>query len=71
MSNQRLQVVDALRGIPLAGIVLIHMLENYIGGSPLATGMEGTNPFIIDDIVSGIASFFIRKNHTAIVAAVV
>jgi uncharacterized protein len=31
--NNRIQVVDALRGFALLGIVFVHMVEQYLGGS--------------------------------------
>lgn len=66
MAGKRLQVVDALRGFTLAGIVIIHLLENYIGGPAPETGLEGTNPYLLDTIINGIMTFAIRGKFFAL-----
>ena len=65
-TNDRIHVVDALRGFSLAGIVLVHMVENYIGGPPPAEGMEAANQGILDAIVNGFVFIFIRGKFFAL-----
>lgn len=62
ITTKRIQSIDALRGFALAGIVLVHMVENYIGGLVPPESMELTSQGAIDDVVSGILGFiFIGK----------
>ncbi len=65
-SNVRIHVVDALRGFSLAGIVLVHMVENYIGGPAPAQAMEAANQGILDQIVNGFVFLFIRGKFFAL-----
>ena len=62
MSGQRLQIVDALRGFALAGVALVHVLEQYVAG-PVPPGVyETVQNGVIDQIISGIVgTVFIGK----------
>ena len=55
LSANRIQSVDALRGFALAGIVLVHMVENYVGAATPEGAMAGGNSFL-----NGIAFFIIE-----------
>ncbi len=66
MQKDRIQIVDALRGFSLAGIVLVHMIENYIGGPPPQEAMAATNRGIIDGIVQGFTGLFIQGKFFAL-----
>jgi len=66
MSNNRIHSVDALRGFSLAGIVIVHMVENYIGSMPPADAMAAANQGIIDGIVEGFIFLFIRGKFFAL-----
>ena len=33
-SKERIDIIDALRGFSLAGIVIVHLVENYIAAPP-------------------------------------
>lgn len=65
-NSQRLVLVDALRGFALAGIVITHMLENYIAAAiPMKYG-EQMNPELIDQIISGLCDFLLRGKFFAL-----
>ncbi|MFD0860864.1 DUF418 domain-containing protein [Sungkyunkwania multivorans] len=64
--TDRIQVIDALRGFALAGIVLVHMVENYVGGPPPAALSAATDQGVLDSIVSGIMGLFIRGKFFAL-----
>jgi uncharacterized protein len=66
VTRKRIQVLDALRGFTLAGIVIIHMLENYIGAPAPETGLEGTTPYLLDKLINGIMFFLIRGKFFAL-----
>ncbi|AOW21858.1 DUF418 domain-containing protein [Urechidicola croceus] len=66
MQNNRIQVIDALRGFSLAGIVLVHMIENYLASPPPETGMQLTNQGLIDGIVQGFTTLFIQGKFFAL-----
>ena len=68
MQNKRIQVVDALRGFALAGIVLVHMVENYLGNLPPEGAMEGSNQGIVDGVVEGFMLLFVRGKFFALFA---
>ncbi len=65
-TNKRIDIIDALRGFALAGIVIVHMVENYIGGPATQSFIEGTNPGIIDQIVKQGISFFLSGKFFAL-----
>lgn len=66
MQNNRIEVVDALRGFALAGIVLVHMVENYIGGPAPQEAMAATNQGVLDGIVQGFTGLFIQGKFFAL-----
>jgi uncharacterized protein len=57
--NQRIQVIDVLRGFALLGIIMIHMVEQYYAGAPPEEVIKGSQTFIVDGIFSAFASIFI------------
>ncbi len=64
--KKRIQIVDALRGFALAGIVVVHMVENYVG-APLPQGVaEQMVQGIPDYIVNGFIELFLRGKFFAI-----
>lgn len=65
-TNQRLLSVDALRGFSLAGIVIVHMVENYIGGPPPAEAMSAVNLGWPDSVVDGFIFLFLRGKFFAL-----
>ena len=60
--NNRIEVVDSLRGFALAGIVLVHFVEQFIGGPIPEEQQAGLLQGITDYIVTAILQiFFIGK----------
>ncbi|MEO0473427.1 MAG: DUF418 domain-containing protein [Bacteroidota bacterium] len=58
----RIQSVDALRGFALAGVALVHMLEQYTAGPVAEALTQSLNQSIADSIVQGLVGFlFIGK----------
>ena len=66
MQNNRIQVVDALRGFSLAGIVLVHMVENYLAAPPPVEIIEVLNQGVLDRIVQGFTGIFIQGKFFAL-----
>ena len=64
-NNKRLVLVDAIRGFALAGVCLVHMTEQYLGGPTPEGFMEGING-IPDMVVDGLIAFFIRGKFFAL-----
>ena len=65
-TQQRIQSLDALRGFALMGIVIVHMLEQYMASPSPASGMENVGLTIADQIVNGFGNFFIRGKFFAL-----
>jgi uncharacterized protein len=55
---KRLEIVDALRGFSLAGIVIVHIVEQYAGGPLPAEAMESARQGTADYVVDGFIQFF-------------
>ncbi len=65
-ASKRIEIVDALRGFALAGIVIVHMVENYIA-APFPEGtMEATHQGIADYFVDGFIFLFLRGKFFAL-----
>ena len=64
--KRRLAIVDALRGFSLAGIVIVHMVENYIGGPAPEEAFAATTPGIIDQVVNVFIFIFLRGKFFAL-----
>ncbi|MFZ9004022.1 MAG: DUF418 domain-containing protein [Robiginitalea sp.] len=65
-SKTRMTIVDALRGFSLAGIVIVHMVENYVGGPAPEEFMQATNQGIPDQIVNIFTFIFLRGKFFAL-----
>ena len=61
----RIVQIDALRGFALAGVALVHVTEQYVGGPTPDGFMEGVNS-LPDEIAMGLISFFIRGKFFAL-----
>lgn len=62
LAASRLDIVDAFRGFALAGIVFVHMLEQYLGARPPPDFFEGLNSGFFDQFLMGINQmFFVGK----------
>ncbi|WP_222984149.1 DUF418 domain-containing protein [Flagellimonas meishanensis] len=64
--KERIEIIDALRGFSLAGIVLVHLVENYIGGPPPTAFTEAVHQGIPDTIVDVFIGFFFRGKFFAL-----
>ncbi|NAY90992.1 DUF418 domain-containing protein [Muricauda sp. JGD-17] len=65
-SKKRIEIIDALRGFALAGIVVVHLVENYIGGPPPDIFQEAVHQGVADSIVDGFVNFFLRGKFFAL-----
>ncbi len=65
-SPQRIEIVDALRGFSLAGIVIVHMVENYIAAPPPPVLVDAMHQGIADNIVDGFIGFLLRGKFFAL-----
>lgn len=63
--KNRIISIDALRGFALAGVALVHMVEQYIAGPHPEGFMEGVNG-IPDQIIQGILGIFFTGKFFAL-----
>lgn len=57
---ERFDVIDALRGFSLIGIVIVHFMEQYLGGPPPASVGNYTQHLPIDGILDTVMFILIR-----------
>ena len=62
----RMDIVDALRGFSLAGIVIVHMVENYIGAPAPEGALEATHLGVVDYVVDGFIFLLLRGKFFAL-----
>lgn len=62
----RISIIDALRGFALAGIVICHVVENYIGSMPPNAFNEAVHQGIADNVVDGFINIFLRGKFIAL-----
>lgn len=65
-SFERITIIDALRGFALAGIVICHVVENYIASATPAAFNDAVHQGIIDNIVDGFIGIFLRGKFIAL-----
>ncbi|TMU56415.1 DUF418 domain-containing protein [Flagellimonas algicola] len=65
-SQERIKIVDALRGFALAGIVIVHMVENYIGAPSPASFNEAVHQGPMDYAVDGFIGLLLRGKFFAL-----
>ena len=65
-SKPRIEIIDALRGFSLAGIVLVHIVEQYAGAPLPEEATAGARLGMPDYIVDGIIQIFIRGKFFAL-----
>ncbi len=64
--SPRIEIIAALRGFALAGILICHMVEQYIGaGTPESHG-EAVRIGLSDQIIEGFIGFFLRGKFIAL-----
>ncbi|MEM9361525.1 MAG: DUF418 domain-containing protein [Bacteroidota bacterium] len=66
LPQKRIEIIDALRGFSLAGIVIVHMVENYIGAPSPSTFNEAVLQGIGDNIIDGFIGFLLRGKFFAL-----
>lgn len=64
--SDRITIIDALRGFSLAGIVVVHMVENYVGAPTPEGAMEAARIGLPDYIVDGFIFIFLRGKFFAL-----
>lgn len=62
----RIDVIDALRGFALAGIVLVHMVEQYLAAPAPDGRMEALVQGPLDNVVDGLIFLFFRGKFFAL-----
>lgn len=66
--NKRITIIDALRGFALAGIVICHVVENYIAGPTPQAFNEAVHPGMVDSIIDGAIGILLRGKFIALFA---
>lgn len=64
--TSRIEIIDALRGLALAGIFICHMTENYIGTAAPENFNNAVHLGIVDTIIDGLVFFFLRGKFIAL-----
>ncbi len=65
-SKERIDIIDALRGFSLAGIVIVHLVENYIAAPPPEAFNEAVHQGIGDTVVDVFIGLFLRGKFFAL-----
>ena len=65
-SNARITLVDALSGFALVVIVIVHMIENYLGGAVPEGAISVANQGILDQVVTVFTWLFLRGKFFAL-----
>jgi len=64
--SSRIEIIDALRGLALAGILICHMTENYIGSMSPQSFNDAVHVGLVDNIIDGLVFFFLRGKFIAL-----
>ncbi len=64
--KQRIEIIDALRGFSLAGIVIVHFVENFIGSAVPENVLEGMHVGPLDYVVDAFIGLFLRGKFFAL-----
>lgn len=65
-TTERIVIIDAIRGFALAGIVICHMVENYIAAMPPIGFYEAVSVGLADQIVDAFIGVFLRGKFIAL-----
>lgn len=65
-TSHRIEIVDSLRGMALAGIVLCHMVENYIGAMAPQSFYEAVGTGPLNQLIDGLLNLFFRGKFIAL-----
>lgn len=63
--NNRIQVIDAFRGFSLMGIVLVHMVEQYLAAAPTEAMRAGMVQGPLDQVVQVLLMLFVQGKFFA------
>lgn len=66
VQKKRFEIIDALRGFSLAGIVLVHMVENFVGAPTPENTMLATHQGMADTAVDIFITLFLRGKFFAL-----
>ncbi len=64
--NKRIDIIDSLRGFALAGIVVVHIVEQYVGAILPPETMESARVGVPDYIVDVFINIFLRGKFFAL-----
>ncbi len=64
--KQRIEIIDALRGFSLAGIVIVHFVENFIGSAVPQNVLEALHIGPLDYVVDVFIGLFLRGKFFAL-----
>lgn len=64
--KSRIDIIDALRGFALAGIVIVHMVENYVAAPVPETAVEAAHQGVFDYVIDGIVLILLRGKFFAL-----
>ncbi|WP_299766494.1 DUF418 domain-containing protein [uncultured Dokdonia sp.] len=62
----RIEIIDALRGFALAGILICHMVEQYLGAGAPPNHNEAVSVLLSDQIIDGFIGIFMRGKFLAL-----
>ena len=65
-TKPRIEIIDALRGFSLAGIVIVHFVENFIGSAVPENVLEGLHIGPMDYVVDVFIGLFLRGKFFAL-----
>jgi uncharacterized protein len=65
-SNYRIQTVDALRGFALLGIIIVHMIEQYLASGPPKEFANYANHNGLDEVFMAISGILLQGKFFAI-----
>lgn len=66
LSQKRIEIIDALRGFALAGIVIVHLVENYIAAPTPEAFNEAVHQGMGDYVVDGFIGILLRGKFFAL-----
>ncbi|NER11243.1 uncharacterized protein SAMN06265375_103406 [Muriicola jejuensis] len=64
--SSRIDIIDALRGFALAGIVIVHMVENYVAAPVPEAAVEAAHQGVFDYVIDGIVLILLRGKFFAL-----
>ncbi|GGD38647.1 DUF418 domain-containing protein [Muriicola marianensis] len=64
--KSRIDIIDALRGFALAGIVIVHMVENYVAAPVPESAVEAAHQGVFDYVIDGIVLILLRGKFFAL-----